>query len=129
MTAKMLHTCIRVQDLDKSLTFYKEAFGLKEVRRKEFPDAKFALIYLAFNEGEFDLELTYNYDQTAPYDLDNGYGHLALGVDELTKTHDNHQKAGYTVTDLKGLPGSDPNYYFITDPDGYQIEIIQNNTL
>lgn len=127
--SKMLHTCIRVQNLEKSLEFYETAFGLKEVRRKDFPEYEFTLVYLAFSEGGFELELTYNYDKEEPYELGDGYGHLAVGVDDLKASHALHLEKGYTVTDLKGLPGSEPNYYFITDPDGYKTEVIQNNTL
>lgn len=122
----MLHTCIRVQHLDKSLDFYTKAFDLKETRRKDFPEHEFTLVYLAFQEGGFELELTYNYDKKEPYNIGDGYGHLAVGVDDLKASHQKHVEAGYTVTDLKGLPGSDPTYYFITDPDGYKTEVIQN---
>ncbi|EUJ30266.1 lactoylglutathione lyase [Listeria floridensis FSL S10-1187] len=125
----MLHTCIRVQNLDQSLSFYENAFGLKEVRRKDYPEYEFTLVYMAFEEGGFELELTYNYDKKEPYNLGDGYGHLAVGVDDLKASHADHVKQGYTVTDLKGLPGSEPNYYFITDPDGYKTEVIQNHTL
>lgn len=127
MTIKMLHTCIRVKDLEKSIDFYKKALGLKETRRKDFPDAKFTLVYLAFEEAGFELELTYNYDQAIPYDIGNGYGHLAVGVPNLKDIHQKHENAGFTITPLKGLPGSEPTYYFLTDPDGYKTEIIQNN--
>ncbi|WP_239257251.1 lactoylglutathione lyase [Listeria ilorinensis] len=126
MANKMLHTCIRVQHLDKSLAFYSDAFGLKEVRRKDFPDHEFTLVYMAFEEGDFELELTYNYDKKEPYTLGDGYGHLAIGVDDLKASHAKHQSAGYEVTDMKGLPGSEPTYYFILDPDGYKTEVIQN---
>lgn len=126
MTAKMLHTCIRVKDLDKSMDFYENALGLKETRRKDFPDAKFTLVYLAFEEGGFELELTYNYDQEEAYEIGNGYGHMAIGVPDLKAIHKEHEEAGYTVTPLKGLPGNEQNYYFITDPDGYKTEVIQN---
>ncbi|PZF90696.1 lactoylglutathione lyase [Listeria ivanovii] len=129
MTAKMLHTCIRVKDLAESINFYENALGLKEVRRKDFPDLEFTLVYMAFEEGGFELELTYNYDQKKAYDLGNGYGHLAVGVPDVHALLKEHQVAGYTVTDLKGLPGEDPFYYFLTDPDGYKTEIIQDGAL
>ena len=103
---KFLHTCVRVKDLEASLKFYKEALGFKEARRNDFP------------------ELTYNYDHEA-YDLGDGYGHIAVGVDDLEATHQAHKEAGYTVTDLSGLPGKPKMYYFITDPDGYKIEVIR----
>ncbi|WP_163654636.1 VOC family protein [Listeria sp. PSOL-1] len=129
MSNTMLHTCIRVRDLEKSLTFYQEALGLREVRRKDVPENKFTLVYLAFEENGFELELTYNYDQMKAYDIGNGYGHLAIGVDDLNAAHEKHVANDYTVTKIFSLPGSKTIYYFITDPDGYKTEIIQNNTL
>lgn len=121
---KMLHTCIRVKDLEASLEFYTKAFPLKEVRRKDFPDYQFTLVFLKTQGDDFEIELTYNYGHEG-YDLGNGYGHLAVGVEDLEKSHSEHQAAGYTVTELKGLPGSQPHYYFVTDPDGYKVEVIR----
>lgn len=121
---KMLHTCIRVKDLDASIAFYTQAFPLKEVRRKDFPDHKFTLVFLATEGEDFEIELTYNYDHEA-YDLGDGYGHLAVGVEDLESSHQAHKDAGYPVTDLKGLPGSEPHYYFVQDPDGYKVEVIR----
>ena len=106
---KFLHTCVRVKDLEASLKFYKEALGFKEARRNDFPEYKFTLVYL----------------QLEAYDLGDGYGHIAVGVDDLEATHQAHKEAGYTVTDLSGLPGKPKMYYFITDPDGYKIEVIR----
>lgn len=126
MTTKMLHTCIRVQNLEKSLDFYTKALGLKETRRKDFPEHQFTLVYLAFEEGGYELELTYNYDKAEPYELGDGYGHIAIGVDDLKTSHAEHEAQGYDVTKLMGLPGTDPTYYFIKDPDGYKTEVIQN---
>ena len=129
MSVKMLHTCIRVKDLEASLKFYKEALGLVETRRKEFPENKFDLIYLANEIGGYEVELTYNYDVEKPYELGNGYGHMAIGVEDLEGMRDKHIELGYEVTDLKGLPGDKPNYYFVTDPDGYKIEVIRQGYL
>ncbi|WP_460321788.1 lactoylglutathione lyase [Alkalibacterium psychrotolerans] len=121
----MLHTCVRVKDLDKSLTFYKDILGLEEVRRLDYPDYKFTLVYLALPGDEVELELTYNYDQEEPYELGNGYGHIAIGVENLENTHEEYSQAGHDVTDLKGLSDGAASYFFIKDPDGYKIEIIQ----
>ena len=68
MSVKMLHTCIRVMDLEKSLEFYQNALGLIETRRKEFPEHKFTLVYLSDKEGGYELELTYNYNPEKPYE-------------------------------------------------------------
>lgn len=125
MKYKLEHACIRVMDLEKSLNFYKGALGLKEVRRKDFPEWEFTLVYLTDADENFEIELTYNYSAEKPYELGNGFSHFALVVEDLEKSHEEHKKSAYEVTDLKGLPGEQPSYYFITDPDGYKIEIIK----
>ena len=107
---KFLHTCVRVKDLEASLNFYQDALGFKEVRRNDFPEYKLTLVYLQLEDDpDYELELTYNYDHEA-YDLGNGYGHIAVGVDDLEATHQAHKEAGYTVTDLSGLPGKPKMY-------------------
>ena len=121
---KMLHTCYRVTDLEASVKFYKEALSFEEKRRNDFPEDEFTLVYLALPGCEHELELTYNYNHPA-YELGNGYSHIAVSSDDLEGLHKKHKDAGYEVTDLYGLPGSPPNYYFITDPDGYETEIIR----
>ena len=125
MPVKMLHTCIRVKNLEESLKFYKEGFGLIETSRKDYPDYKFSLVYLSNEEGGYEIELTYNYDSEG-YELGNGFSHIAVGVDNLEESRENHIALGYEVTDLKGLPGEKPHYYFVTDPDGYKVEVIRN---
>ncbi len=125
MAVKMLHTCIRVKNLEESLKFYKEGFGLIETSRKDYPDYKFSLVYLSNEEGGYEIELTYNYDSEG-YDLGDGFSHIAVGVDNLEESRENHIALGYEVTDLKGLPGEKPHYYFVTDPDGYKVEVIRN---
>jgi len=122
---KMLHTCYRVKNLEESLKFYQEVLGFTEKRRKEFPEHKFTLVYLVLPDSEHELELTYNYDHPC-YELGNGYSHIAIGTDDVEAIHAKHKAAGHKVTDLYGLPGSPPSYYFITDPDGYEIEVIRN---
>lgn len=121
---KMAHTCVRVKDLAASVKFYQEAFGFEESRRRDFPDAKFTLVYLTLPGDDYELELTYNYDHAA-YDLGDGYGHIAIRSEDIEKLHGEQKNKGFNVTDMKGLPGTDPSYYFITDPDGYKIEVIR----
>ncbi|WP_207941158.1 lactoylglutathione lyase [Enterococcus sp. DIV2402] len=121
---KMAHTCVRVKDLEASLDFYTKAFGFEESRRRDFPDAKFTLVYLTLPGDDYELELTYNYDHPG-YDLGDGYGHIAISSDDVEGLHAKHKEAGFNVTDLKGLPGVPPSYYFIIDPDGYKIEVIR----
>lgn len=126
MATRMLHTCIRVMDLEKSLEFYKNALGLVETRRKDFPEHKFTLVYLSDTPDGYEIELTYNYDPEKPYNLGNGFSHVAIGADDIVSLREKHMEMGYEVTDLKGLPGEPPRYYFVTDPDGYKVEVIIN---
>ena len=125
MGAKMLHTCIRVANLEKSLEFYKEVLGLIETRRKDFPEHKFTLVYLSDKEDGYELELTYNYDPEKPYDIGDGFSHIAIGAPNIEELREKHLSLGYEVTPLNGLPGEPPKYYFVTDPDGYKVEVIR----
>ena len=122
---KMLHTCIRVMDLEKSLKFYKEALGFVETSRKDFPEYEFSLVYLSDETGSYELELTYNYNPEKPYELGNGFSHIAVATEELEAARERHIEMGYEVTPLKGLPGEAPHYYFVTDPDGYKVEVLR----
>lgn len=120
---KPLHTCVRVKDLDASLKFYADALSLTEDHRLDFPEQEFTIVYLRAEGYEYELELTYNYGHGA-YEIGDGYGHIALGVEDIEGLHKAHEEAGYTITDIKGLPDKKPMFYFLTDPDGYKIEII-----
>ena len=122
---RFLHTCYRVKNLEASVAFYEEAFGFKEVRRNDFPEYEFTLVYLVIPGSAHELELTYNYNHEG-YDLGNGYGHIAVATPDLEASHEKHKAAGYEVTDLKGLPGKPAGYYFIVDPDGYKVEVVRD---
>ena len=123
---KFLHTMIRVKDLDKSYKFYTEELGFVESRRKEFPDKEFDLVYLKLPASpDYELELTYNYDQEEAYDLGNGYGHIAISHPDIKSFREELSNKGYEVTELRGLSDNSDKYFFVTDPDGYNIEIIQ----
>ena len=123
---KFLHTMIRVKDLDKSYKFYTEELGFVESRRKEFPDKKFDLVYLKLPASpDYELELTYNYDQEEAYDLGNGYGHIAISHPDIKSFRTELSDKGYEVTELRGLSDNSDKYFFVTDPDGYKIEIIE----
>ena len=126
MAIKMLHTCVRVKNLEESMKFYRDGLGLVETSRKDFPEFKFTLVYLSTHVGGYEIELTYNYDTEKPYEMGTGFSHTAIGVDDLEGERERHISLGYEVTDLKGLPGEAPRYYFVTDPDGYKVEIIRN---
>ena len=125
MKCKMLHTCIRVMDLDKSLKFYTEALGLVESGRKDFPEDEFTIVYLSDEDKNYEIELTYNYNPEKPYTIGDGFGHLAFSAENLEDAREEHKGMGYEVTELMGLPGEDPRYYFLTDPDGFDVEIIR----
>jgi lactoylglutathione lyase len=125
MNYRMLHSCIRVMDLERSEAFYSQAFGFELARRREFPEHKFTLSYLRPPGDNFELELTWNHDRTEPYQIGDGYSHLAVGVVDLEGSHQRHQELGLNPKPLKGLPGQPANFYFLADPDGYFIEVVR----
>lgn len=125
MDYQMIHSCIRVFNLEASETFYIQAFGFEISRRKDFPDHGFTLSYLRAPGAAFELELTYNYHQSEPYQLGNGYSHLAVGVADLEASHQRHAEQGFNPRPLKGLAGGPPRFYFLVDPDGYLVEVVR----
>jgi len=123
--AKQIHSMIRVLDEARSVAFYDTAFGLKVADRLDFPD--FTLVYLSNSESDFELELTVNKGTTAPYDLGNGYGHLAVSVDDLEAEHARFETAGLAPRNLvEFAPAGEvvARFFFVADPDGYQIEVL-----
>lgn len=125
MNYRMIHSCLRVMDLEKSEAFYQKAFGFEITRKRDFPEGKFTLSYLKAPQGDFELELTYNYDQQEPYTLGNGYSHLAVGVQDLEASHRRHTEMGLDPTPLKGLTKGKASFYFVADPDGYMVEVVR----
>ncbi len=121
---KMLHACLRVEDLDASIKFYQDCFGFEITRRKDYPEHNFSLVYLALPGDEFEIELTYNVGHGA-YTVGDGFSHLALSSSDLEGDNAKHKALGYYTTDLSGLPGNPGRYYFVTDPDGYRVEVIR----
>ncbi|HRK43904.1 MAG TPA: VOC family protein [Gemmobacter sp.] len=124
--AKLVHSMIRVLDEARSLAFYDQAFGLKPVDRLEFDS--FTLIYLANAATGFELELTVNKGRTAPYDLGDGYGHMAVVVEDVEAEHARLAAVGLAPRKLVDFRNGDvpvAKFFFIADPDGYQIEVIQ----
>ncbi len=124
--AKLVHSMVRVIDEARSVDYYRKAFGLEIVDRLAFPD--FTLVYLAAEAGGFELELTINHGRTEPYALGDGYGHLAVVVDDVVAEHARFTKAGLTVGKLVDFRNGDTpvaKFFFATDPDGYKIEVIQ----
>ena len=126
--AKLIHSMIRVLDEARSVAFYEQAFGMQVVRRIDFAD--FTLVYLATDESTFELELTINKGRTEPYNIGDGYGHLAVVVDELDALHARLEAAGLAPRKLVDFKNGDvqiARFFFIADPDGYQIEVIQKD--
>lgn len=124
--ARMIHSMIRVLDEARSVAFYRSAFALEVASRFDFET--FTLVYLRNAETEFELELTVNKGRTEPYGLGDGYGHLALSVDDLEAEHRRFQEIGLVPGLVKGfaLPGGgEARFFFIDDPDGYKIEVLQ----
>lgn len=126
--AKAIHSMIRVLDLDRSINFYQTAFGLEVADELDFEN--FALVYLRNPEADFELELTLNKGRTEPYDLGDGYGHLAFCVDDLDAEHARLTEAGLGPRKLVDFaPGGEviARFFFIQDPDGYEIEVLQRH--
>lgn len=126
---RLLHTMIRVGDLDRAIAFYTEILGMKLLRRKDYPDGKFTLAFVGYG-GEDDhtvIELTHNWD-TKAYDLGNGFGHLAVAVPDAYKACEDVKKRGGKVTREAGpMKHGTTVIAFVEDPDGYKIEFIQRN--
>jgi lactoylglutathione lyase len=124
--AKMIHSMIRVADEARSVAFYEQAFGLTVADR--YPFDGFTLIYLRDAETGFELELTVNGGRDKPYDLGDGYGHLAVSVDDLDAEHARIEAAGLNPGALKQMDRDGKpfgRFFFIADPDGYKIEVLQ----
>ena len=123
---KFLHTMLRVNNLDESIKFYVDILKLKLVRKSDYPHGKFTLAFLSYdiNEEPF-LELTYNWE-TDNYKLGNGFGHIAIGVDDLYSTCEEISKKGGRITREPGpMKGSKSLLAFVEDPNGYKIELLQ----
>lgn len=129
MEYPMIHICYRVMDLTASENFYRDAFGFEIARKKDYPEGRFTLSYMTSAGLPFELELTYNYDQPEPYVIGNGYSHLAVAVTDLEASHRHHTAMGLPVTPLKGLTAGQPRFYFVTDPDGYRVEVVRRMSL
>ena len=124
----MIHSMIRVLDEARSVEFYGKVFGLKVADRIDFDT--FTLIYMSNGETGFELELTVNKGRTEPYDLGNGYGHLALSVQEVEAEHKRLTEAGLNpgkIVELNRDGKLLALFFFITDPDGYKIEVLQRH--
>lgn len=126
--AKAIHSMVRVVDEARSVSFYEKAFGL--TIKDRYPFDGFTLVYLKNSENDFELELTVNAGRTEPYDLGNGYGHLAVSVSDAAVEHERLTKLGLSPTPLKEFNRDGAlfaKFFFVTDPDGYKIEVLQRH--
>ena len=119
MTFSMVHERYNVSDLDASIAFYGKALGLHEVRRKNAADGSFIIVYLAAPQGDFELELTWLRDHPQKYDLGECEFHLAFRTDDYEAAHALHEEMGCICFENPAM-----GIYFITDPDGYWLEIL-----
>ncbi|MCL1112729.1 MULTISPECIES: lactoylglutathione lyase [Shewanella] len=129
--SQLLHTMIRVGDLDRSIAFYTDIMGMKLLRKSENAEYKYTLAFVGFGEettGQAVIELTYNWGVDS-YDLGNGFGHLAIGEEDIYARCEAIAKAGGKVTRAPGpVAGGTTEIAFVEDPDGYKIELIQKKS-
>lgn len=119
MKFKMVHENYSVYDLQKSMDFYEKALGLREMRRKEAEDGSFIIVYMGNDENDFLLELTWIKDMDRPYNLGDCEFHLAFQTEDFEAAHERHREMGCICFENPKM-----GIYFITDPDGYWLEIV-----
>ena len=126
---RLLHTMLRVGDLERSLAFYTDVLGMRLLRRKDYPDGRFTLAFVGYGD-ESDtavLELTHNWD-TSSYEIGTGYGHIALGVEDIHATCEAMAAKGGRVVRPPGpMKHGSTVIAFVEDPDGYKVELIQRS--
>lgn len=125
---RFAHTMIRVRDLEKSLDFYTRILGMKVLRQREYPDGQFTNTFVGYGDEESStvLELTHNWDTAEPYDLGNGWGHLALEVPDVYSVCAELEREGVRITRAPGpMKHGTRVIAFIQDPDGYKIELLE----
>lgn len=126
---RMLHTMLRVGNLERSLTFYTEVLGMKILRQNDYPEGRFTLAFVGYGDEDNHtvLELTHNWD-TESYDLGNAYGHIAIGVDDAYKACEEIKaRGGNVVREAGPMKGGVTVIAFVEDPDGYKVELIQQD--
>ncbi|ODP98097.1 MULTISPECIES: lactoylglutathione lyase [Salinivibrio] len=127
---RILHTMIRVGDLDRAIKFYTEVMGMRLLRTNENEQYKYSLAFVGYSdesEGAV-IELTYNWGES-DYDHGNAFGHIAIGVDDIYATCEQIRQAGGNITREPGpVKGGSTEIAFVTDPDGYKLELIQNKS-
>nr|WP_067287331.1 lactoylglutathione lyase [Marinobacterium profundum] len=128
---RLLHTMLRVTDLQKSISFYTELMGMRLLRRKDYPAGKFTLAFLGYGDEKDTtvLELTHNWD-TSSYELGTAYGHIAIEVDDVYAACDNIKtRGGQVVREAGPMKGGTSILAFVKDPDGYMIELLDPKRL
>ena len=123
---RLLHTMLRVGNLQRSIDFYTHVLGMKLLRRKEYPDGRFTLAFVGYGEesGNTVIELTYNWD-TDRYDLGSGFGHIAIEVDDVHEAVEElRSRGGKVIRDAGPMNAGSTIIAFIEDPDGYPVELI-----
>ncbi|PIT73829.1 lactoylglutathione lyase [Limnohabitans sp. JirII-31] len=124
---RLLHTMLRVGDMQRSIDFYTQAMGMQLLRTTQRPDQHYDLAFVGYggNPDQAEIELTYNYGVTS-YDLGTAYGHIAIGVSDIRATCDKIRQTGGTITREPGaVKGGNTMIAFVQDPDGYKIELIE----
>lgn len=127
---RLLHTMLRVRDLEKSLHFYTTHLGLSLLRQKDYPDGRFTLAFIGYGEESSHtvIELTHNWDRDTPYAIGEGFGHLAIGVSDIYAVCAALGAEGVTITRQPGpMKHGSTVIAFIEDPDGYKIELIEKS--
>jgi lactoylglutathione lyase len=125
--SRFLHTMIRVGDLDRSIEFYTELLGMKELRRRDVPDGKYTLAFVGYEGDPAEVELTYNYG-VDKYEQGTAFGHLAVSVPSAAEACDRVRKSGGKVTREAGpVKFGTTVIAFVEDPDGYKIELIERH--
>jgi len=123
---RLLHTMLRVGDLQKSIDFYTQTLGMKLLRQKDYPDGKFTLAFIGYGDESQQtvIELTHNWD-TSSYSLGDGFGHIAIEVDDVYKATDAiRERGGKIIRDAGPMNAGTTIIAFVADPDGYEIELI-----
>jgi len=125
---RLMHTMLRVTDLDRALGFYCDVLGMNLIRRKDYPEGRFTLAFVGYG-AENDstvLELTHNWD-TGGYEMGGAYGHIAIGVDDVYATCERiRERGGRIVREAGPMKGGRTVIAFVEDPDGYKVEILQD---
>lgn len=126
--SQLLHTMLRVMDLDRSIKFYTGLLGMKELRRSENASQRYTLVFVGYGEvsGLNEIELTHNWDQAEPYAIGTAFGHLAIGVPDVAATCERLRASGVKITREAGpVKGGTTVIAFVEDPDAYKIELVQ----